>query len=551
MYKELEKQHSETFAKTIQNHRIDILKIPDIDKILRYAGKDAEPLLPCLIKQLEDCKRQNIVADDPSETPFTLLEKAGYNSFHADTRDKQDSIKKFFAPGELLCTFNSARYQRYHIIHAIKKNASSILREDFNGREKREDEYGTSVISIQIRKKKPEKETEQRPRIRITNRYNHTINTNSIKTFDGNPDNIIPGLSYALKKFFNVEFSFPDELLPDSFTNIGQQIFKYRKKENDFYYGDQCWIEDDQIYDVDTAGGDALFEGFIFDNKTKTLKNIDPDNEDSFADDFNRAYGGNEGLIIKNGNLFLKGRNKPLITAENSSVTELYLPDITEMGDYSLHHLPNLKKFEAQNLKKMGNNCLYYVFRLTEFKADALETMGNKCLYSIDYLPSFTARNLKTIGDKCLYYARNLTEIDVDALETAGNDCLYYANNLTNMVATSLIKTGNSFLHIAPKLTNAIHPNLIELGDNCYTSTPKLEDLDTPSLITLGKNSFFHAFNLRYIRTTLKNMGENCFANSRNIKLFLHNLSRQAQKESNFDFSKLIANQNPVTALQP
>ena len=59
----------------------------------------------------------------------------------------------------------------------------------------RDDEYGTSVISIQVFK--------EGGFISIKNRYNHTVQ-NCDNTLNSNPDNIILGLSDAIKHHFHV-----------------------------------------------------------------------------------------------------------------------------------------------------------------------------------------------------------------------------------------------------------------------------------------------------------------------------------------------------------
>lgn len=46
--------------------------------------------------------------NEKPQDPFVLLDQAGYDAFYADTPDLQNSIKKYFKEGELLCTFNDA-----------------------------------------------------------------------------------------------------------------------------------------------------------------------------------------------------------------------------------------------------------------------------------------------------------------------------------------------------------------------------------------------------------------------------------------------------------
>ena len=319
MYKKLKKQNGESFAKAIQNYHNGILEIPNIDIILRHAGREAEPLMNYLMSLLV----ANDNVPEPPKNPYALLAEAGYDAFYADTLDLQNSIKPYFKPGEMLCTFNdAARFVNYHIVHAVKRDVDAIKREDFDGKEKRQDDYGTSVISIQMLKRGGF--------ISIKNRYNHTV-AGCDNTFSSNPDNIIEGLSAALKAHFNVDFSASKTALPEGFVLIGNQIVRYHEERNNFYYGDQVWVTNGRVHAVNKAAGDALFDGFLFDNKNKVLRKIDPGFSDSFADDFNRCYGGNARLHVRRGNLMLN--DNILIGAENSRMKTVYLHALTTMGD--------------------------------------------------------------------------------------------------------------------------------------------------------------------------------------------------------------------------
>lgn len=165
VYQKLKRQNGEGFARTLRDYHNGLLEIPDIDVIVRHAGHDAQPLLPYLMSLL--AVNDNASAPVP-EDPFVLLDRAGYSAFYADTLEKQNSIKHYFAQGELLCTFNdAARYKKYHIVHAVKKDVDAIKRQDFQGKEARQDDYGTSVISIQMLK--------TGGFISIKNRYNHSV----------------------------------------------------------------------------------------------------------------------------------------------------------------------------------------------------------------------------------------------------------------------------------------------------------------------------------------------------------------------------------------
>lgn len=506
MYKKLKKQKGEKFAQTIRNHHNGILEIPDLDIILRHAGNDAEPLLPYLMSLLTPNDDVSISA--PGD-PFVLLDEAGYKAFHADTLEKQNSIEHYFAPGELLCTFNDhARYENYHIVHAVKNDADQINRRDFDGMEERQDGYGTSVISIQMLK--------TGGFISIKNRYNHAVEACD-NTFNSNPDDIIRGLSATLQEHFNVEFSTAQSALPNGFVLIGNRIFKYHTEHNNTYYGDQAWAEKGAIHTVDKSAGDALFERVLFDNKTRMLKKIDPVDDDSFADDFNRCYGGNRALTVQSGNLTLHGA--VLIGAEQSRIKTLNLPALTEMGDMCLSQAKALTHFEAPGLITMGGACLNHSNALTEFKVPALTTMGFGCLYFANALINFEAPALNTMGDRCLYNATALKHFNAPALTSMGFECLYYAHALTHFDLPALNTMGNGCLCEAGALTHFKAPVLIAMGDCCLRKANALTQFEAPLLTAMGHNCVESAESLMNFKAPILAVtGDGCLANSRNLR---------------------------------
>lgn len=425
MYKKIKKQNGEAFARTLRDYHNGLLEIEGLDEIVRYAGRDAEELLPYLMSLLAS----NDDAPPPKpEDPFVLLDRAGYDAFYADTLGKQNSIEKYFEKDELLCTFNDkARHQNYHIVHAVKKDADQIKREDFKGSEERQDAYGTSVISIQMLKKGGF--------ISIKNRYNHSVE-GCDNTFNSNPDNIIKGLSAALKNHFNVDFSAAKNPLPDGFVLMNGKIFKYHSEVNNIYFGDGAWARNGVTYGINKGAGEAMFDRFLFDSKTKTLVNIYANERDSFASDFNRDYGGRAGLHAKNGSLMLG--NDVLIGADQSRIKTICLPELTWMTRHCLYRSHALTQFIAPALTSMGDSSLYDAHALTQFIAPALTEMMDDCLQNAYKLRRFQANALKTMENGCLYNAFRLAELEANVLTSIGKECLGEAYALTLVTAPEL-----------------------------------------------------------------------------------------------------------------
>ena len=119
----IKKQNGETFAKAIRAYDNGIFDIPNIVKIVRYAGRASEPIMNFLVS-LKDI---NIIQQG-NYVPFEeLLDKAGYNAYWADTLEKQNAIEKYFENDEKLCTFaDNERYQKYYIVNLVNRTTENL-----------------------------------------------------------------------------------------------------------------------------------------------------------------------------------------------------------------------------------------------------------------------------------------------------------------------------------------------------------------------------------------------------------------------------------------
>ena len=151
------------------------------------------------IYSLVDVENNNEIKVD--KNPKELLDDAGYDLYECKSEKDIQSFKKYYAPGEALCTFDGGRLDRCYVFFAVKKNVDNIKRENFPN-PKRQDEYGTSVISIQF-------DRSDAHTLSIKNRYNHTVN-NPDNTFGSNLDNIIEGLTEGFGKFYGLVQQHPN-----------------------------------------------------------------------------------------------------------------------------------------------------------------------------------------------------------------------------------------------------------------------------------------------------------------------------------------------------
>lgn len=326
MYDVIKAQNGERFAKAIRNYDNGIFDIPNIDKIVKYAGRDAEPIMQYLVS----LKGIKIQEQPTHQDPIELLSQAGYNAYVADTLKKQNAIQCYFATGEELCTFDDPnRFKKYYIINAVRKDIDNIKREDFK-KPQREDKYGTSVISIQALKKGGH--------ITIKNRYNHTVK-NPDNTFGSNPDNIIAGLSDAIKHYFNVDFSAQGGFLPDKYVLIDNRICKYQTKIKNVYCAEDFYAKNDKIYPIDKNHEKMLENGILLNLKDKNVSDIVYGGRGSFNSlsgmrskfvaSLNKAVVDKKIRISKHplGGYDIIVNNKQILTIKNCHIININIPN--------------------------------------------------------------------------------------------------------------------------------------------------------------------------------------------------------------------------------
>ena len=237
--KQIKKLYGEAMAKFCREAFPIILE--EKDKLLQLLIEHFEPthsLYKDLLKEKLELQFKNYIYSlvekeknmvIATKSPTELMGDAGYDLYECKTEEEIQSFRKYYVPGEELCTFWTQRLNRCIVFFAVKKNVNDIKREDFINPQ-RQDEYGTSVISIQFTR-------DDSHTLSIKNRYNHTVE-NPDATFSNNLDNIIPGLTKAFEK----QYGMIQTNSGNSFDLIGYvkandgKFYKYNYEINNIYY---------------------------------------------------------------------------------------------------------------------------------------------------------------------------------------------------------------------------------------------------------------------------------------------------------------------------
>lgn len=537
VYDIIKRQNGEAFAQGIRRYDNGIFDVPNLPEIVKFAGRNPLPLLSFL----ESLKQVKIPEIETGKSPFELLTEAGYDAFYADSLEKQNQIEPYYTENEALCTFmDKSRYIRYHIIHAIKEGAEQLKRSDFKGKEKREDEYGVSVLSIQILK--------EGGFISIKNRYNHGVE-NSDNTYNSNPDNIIKGLSLALKRHFNVDFSSQEKDLPTGYQYIDGKIYKYHTERDHIYFGDRFYIQNGVVNFLD-KDYEIVVDDFIINLKEKRVQyplsgkkscpitssysNLHLLVEDEIKDKTVRvSKSGDEKSIYVNGNLILK--------AKNNQLTHLYLPTtkrkaislfsfhptievfesgfISEIQGSSFYHCPNLKTVKMPVLKEVTDLFMVHNESLIEVDFPSLERMGKNSFVHLPNILKMVFFSLKEVGSYCLREFKSLVQLSAPQLEVVDVNSLQKLFAIKTLDFASLKNCANGVLSFCQELQEVRLPKLQCLADYCISDLPKLENLFVPQLEKVGDFSLNNLGVKRVHLEALKEVGNDCLNKNKKLKI--------------------------------
>ena len=157
------------------------------------------------------------------------FKEGGYTTVIFDDEQAIAECEKYYSAGERICTYNNLekRMQEYHMIVAIKENIDNIKR---SKNPERDDEYGTSILNIQIAR--------NGSHMSIKNRYNHTVGQCD-STFNNDLNHITMGLQNMVLGYYGFAgLTKVSNKYYKNVVNIGGIYLKYHTERNNIYFGD-------------------------------------------------------------------------------------------------------------------------------------------------------------------------------------------------------------------------------------------------------------------------------------------------------------------------
>ncbi len=427
------------------------------------------------------------------KTPEELLKDAGYQLYECHTEEDIQMFKKYYAPGEELCTFQGGRLHRCHVFFVVKDNVDEIKREDFI-KPSREDVYGTSVMSIQFTK-------DFSHTLSIKNRYNHRVN-NPDSTFANNLDNIIPGLTDSFDKYYGMhqQFTCDNFELPGYVKANDGKYYKYNCEIGNVYYCEDNVIIDNFEVKEYPKEKYLVFDYFILDLQSKMASLYDLDIVDSFPDILDE---------IEKINIEKDGDKKTVVIKQRGQEDAVLLGldrsnNLVSFRNNHVENIPNdflsynerLKVLEMENAVIIGDNFLCSNWDLETLELSNATIIGNSFLNENRSLCHIELPKVTNIGQGFLEYNQLISSCQFPSLEVIGNYFMRCNKKLNQIELPKATMIGNFFLEYNENINRVYLPEVKEIGISFLKCNKKLSSIELPKGISIGKNSCDAIFKL-------------------------------------------------------
>ena len=427
------------------------------------------------------------------KTPEELLTDAGYQLYECHTEEDIQMFKKYYAPGEELCTFQGGRLHRCHVFFVVKDNVDEIKREDFI-KPSREDAYGTSVMSIQFTK-------DFSHTLSIKNRYNHRVN-NPDSTFANNLDNIIPGLTDSFDKYYGMhqQFTCDNFELPGYVKANDGKYYKYNCEIGNVYYCEDNVIIDNFEVKEYPKEKYLVFDYFILDLQSKMASLYDLDIVDSFPDILDE---------IEKINIEKDGDKKTVVIKQRGQEDAVLLEldrsnNLVSFRNNHVENIPNdflsynerLKVLEMENAVIIGDNFLCSNWDLETIELSNATIIGNSFLNENRALCHIELPKVTNIGQGFLEYNQLISSCQFPSLEVIGNYFMRCNKKLNQIELPKATMIGNFFLEYNENINRVYLPEVKEIGISFLKCNKKLSSIELPKGISIGKNSCDAIFKL-------------------------------------------------------
>jgi hypothetical protein len=449
---------------------------------------------------------------DTDKNPYELFKEKGYTLKECQTNEEILSYKKYYAKGEELCTFNDNRLKTNRVFFAVKDNALEIKRKSDP---KREDEYGTSVLSLQF--------TIDTNYLSIKNRYNHTVK-NPDATYQNNLENIAEGLTYSFEKYLGIKQSNAqgDFEIPNYVRAADGKYYRYNFEVNNKYYCPDNIIVDNFKEVSFPKGKYILFDGFLLDLVDKKLENYDS----SCYNAAETVFSNIKSIKIEN-----NGDTKGIyIICEDdirvyfqlnkyNQIISVVMDGVEIIPSCFLENSSSIKTFSSKDTIEIYDYFLTDCEDLEYLYLPKCKTIGDMFACSAKLLKSISLPNVRKIEDEFLTYNKLIENIYMPNLETVGRLFLKDNSSLKEINLPKLKKVGVYFLKANNSIESAYLPELLKVGRSFLRENTCLRELYVPMLKDIDNSFLENNQSLEYLSLPeVETIGNNVLSNNTKLK---------------------------------
>ena len=489
-----------------------------------------------IIENCHECEFKNFIYsyfidnktnNEENKDPKKLLKSVGYTLYKCRTQKQILKFKKYYVKGERLCTFGDNRLKKCYVFFAVRDDAEKLNRNDFKN-PKREDAYGTSVISIQF--SRGENNT-----LSIKNRYNHKV-SNPDATFGNNLDNIVLGLTEAFRKKYKLNIDGIDLKRSNFLTSqlnyvmVDGKYYRYNLKVDNIYYCENNIIIDHgKLIDKYSKEKERyiLMDCYILDLKEKVIKNYDKYLSTSFCDTVNigikkikvEKCDKNKIIIV----CLEDNKNIYIVIDEYNNIIEYRNNNVTKIGDFFLYNNKTLLRVDLENVKSVGNNFLAWNQNLRYINISNLERAGRCFLHENRLLEEINLPKLTIIESSFLDMNRRLNKINIPNVKIIGEFFLHKNEQLRRLYLQSVERIYTGFLSTNKVIDEIIMPNVTEIGDLFLLGNRNLKVLDLPKLKNVGSDFLYYNEKICYanLKSLIKVDNDFMYSNKELKELFI------------------------------
>lgn len=462
---------------------------------------------------LNKYKNQNEELVSTNKNPFELMKEAGYTLYECNNEEDILNFKKYYIEDEELCTFRGNRLEVCYVFFAVKEGADKLDRSKFTNPD-RQDEYGTSVISIQF--------SRNDYNLSIKNRYNHTVH-NPDATYSNNLENIIPGLTDSFEKYLNhsINYNKNDNFEINEYTVFNGKFYKYNYEiHNTYYCTNNIIIDNDRIVEYEKERY-ILADYYTINLKDKVMYLYDADIDDSFV----KVYKDIDKIYVKNDN-----KNKIItIITKDGLKSKIVINSSNKIIEY-----------ENSYIKELGYGFMSYCSGIKKINLPSVETIEQYCFVNCRLIEELYFPSLKEIESLCFTDCWSLKKLDMPNLINIDNHCFSQCNCLTDINLPSVESISYSSFCNCCSLQKLDIPNLKVIRSNCFSGSKILREINLPELIEIGNTSFSNCESIETINMPkLKELSSYCFeyaALTKEINMPL----LEIMKGDNFKYGKKI-----------